>query len=331
MSFWERLLRAGRSARAAFARRAADNAIIDGADDWIKNENTKQLLQLENSIRTNPRGASTRLLNFLITLKYDLSYTTYYAHTDTPSGGVVVKSETLNRLAGEELVRRKLGDITDQKELAKIALNDRRLVAIIRMAGISETARRYPDRYLLDLSPRDRGKIKALMILRSHAVKMINDEILLAKIATEAIAYGLKHQALEKLSDQTALVKVAVKFATDADLHLATAAIDKVTDQALLVSFLAALDDDVVLAARARISPAAIVSVIHDPMKKLIGRALETLKDQHTLTALAIGAARTDVGTGALRKLNDRAALSKVAASAKNLRTRDAASAKIAS
>jgi hypothetical protein len=192
-------------------------------------------------------------------------------------------------LVGCEPSVKTVARITDQAELARIALNAKdwhvRRAAVKNLTDQSLLAK-------IALHNDESG-------VRAAAWEKLTDQAELAKIAREAKVFYCRQTALEKLTDQAVLGKFAVE---DKDDYIRRAAVERLTDQALLAKI-----------------------AVEDKELKVRQAALETLTDQAVLGKFAVEDEDDLVGPAAAKKLTDQAVLAMVAVDAKDYFVRKAA------
>jgi len=189
----------------------------------------------------------------------------------------------------------------DQAQLSKVRRGDPvpavRKAAAVRLNDLAEGARiaaakQTPEgRALYDLDPN----------ARKTAIEKITAQDVLAKVAIGDAVPENRQFALTKITDEAMLVSVAKKCE---DFLLSTAAIEMLTSQASLIDLAITGGDQ--NGWRASMNTMETLSEFRwEPFGDLVGKA-------------------------AVKRLTDRAALAKVAATAKSSAVRDAASAKLA-
>jgi len=168
--------------------------------------------------------------------------------------------------------------MTDQRELAKIALEDKD------------------------------GRV------RRAAAEKLTDQALLARIAAEDKDWNVRRADVEKITDQALLAKIAGEE-KDRDIRRAVAA--KITDQGFLAKIaLEDKDEQIRRAAVAKIPDPALLAkaALQDRNSNVRYAAASKLSDQGLLAKIALEDEEWNVRRAAVAKLADQALLAKIAA-----------------
>lgn len=163
--------------------------------------------------------------------------------------------------------------------------------------------------------------------LRRSAVKHVEDQSLLAKIAVEDEDGDVRQAAVEKLDDQALLANVVMSWMWSESSPVSETAVKKLKDQASLAQIAVVANDvNVCIAAVERIHDQKLLANVAVEAKRAVREiAVERLENQTLLFEIAQMADNVGVSERAVKKLKDQEILAQLAVGAENGYIRESA------